>query len=112
MDKLYGMPQRLAVGQLQQTNPLLNRHKATGSGIGIGAEAGPSFSDTLKDAIQGVDTLQRVSDKKLEMLASGEDVDIHGTMIALQEADISIRTMGAFKDKIAEAYKAIINMSI
>lgn len=106
MDKIIGM-QRLDIGQLQQNNPLLRRH----------AEAGVSgttnsFSESLKIAIQDVDTLQQVSDKKLELLASGKDVDIHGTMIALQEADISIRTMGAFKDKITEAYKALINMSI
>ena len=106
MDKLQGITQkRIEISQLQnnqKNNPLLNRHK----------EEGPSFSETLKGAIQDVDALQRVSDKKLEMLASGEDVDIHGTMIALQEADISIRTMGAFKDKVTEAYKALINMAI
>lgn len=104
MDKLQGIPQRLDVSLIQKNNPLLNRHKTTG--------AGSDFSETLKNAVQDVDMLQRRSDKKLEMLASGQDVDIHGTMIALQEADISIRTMGAFKDKITEAYKALINMSI
>jgi flagellar hook-basal body complex protein FliE len=46
------------------------------------------------------------------MLASGEDVDIHGTMIALQEADISIRTLSAFRNKVTDAYKNLINMSI
>jgi flagellar hook-basal body complex protein FliE len=46
------------------------------------------------------------------MLASGEDVDVHGTMIALQEADISLRTMTAFRDKMSEAYKNLINMAI
>ena len=71
-----------------------------------------SFSDVLDNAIQDVDMSQRVSDKKLEMLVSGEDVDIHGTMIALQEADISIRTMSAFRDKITDAYKNLINMAI
>ena len=71
-----------------------------------------SFSDVLENAIQDVDMSQRVSDKKLEMLVSGEDVDIHGTMIALQEADISIRTMSAFRDKITDAYKNLINMAI
>ena len=45
-------------------------------------------------------------------IVSGEDVDIHGTMIALQEADISIRTMSAFRDKITDAYKNLINMAI
>ena len=71
-----------------------------------------NFSDVLENAIQDVDMSQRVSDKKLEMLVSGEDVDIHGTMIALQEADISIRTMSAFRDKITDAYKNLINMAI
>ena len=71
-----------------------------------------NFSEVLENAIQDVDMSQRVSDKKLEMLVSGEDVDIHGTMIALQEADISIRTMSAFRDKITDAYKNLINMAI
>ena len=71
-----------------------------------------NFSEVLENAIEDVDVSQRVSDKKLEMLVSGEDVDIHGTMIALQEADISIRTMSAFRDKITDAYKNLINMAI
>ncbi len=71
-----------------------------------------SFSDVLETAIQDVDMSHRVSDKKLEQLVSGENVDIHGTMIALQEADISIRTMSAFRDKITDAYKNLINMAI
>ena len=77
-----------------------------------GSVSEKSFSDHLETAVQDVDITHRVADTKLEMLASGEDVDIHGTMIALQEADISIRAMGAFKDKITEAYKALINMAI
>lgn len=71
-----------------------------------------SFSEHLKSAVEDIDMTQRTADKKLEKLASGEDVDIHGTMIALQEADISIRTMTAFRDKITDAYKNLINMAI
>jgi len=73
---------------------------------------GKKFSEVLEGAINDVDMSHRVSDKKLELLVSGEDVDIHGTMIALQEADISIRTMSAFRDKITDAYKNLINMAI
>ena len=36
----------------------------------------------------------------LERLASGEDVDIHGTMIALQEADVTLRFAVSIRDKI------------
>jgi len=77
-------------------------------------DATPSvgFADHLRQAIQDVDTSNRVADTKLELLASGKDVDIHGTMIALQEADIALRTMTSFRDKLTEGYKSIINMAI
>ena len=70
------------------------------------------FADHLRQAIQDVDSSNRIADTKLELLASGKDVDIHGTMIALQEADISVRTMTSFRDKLTEGYKNIINMAI
>jgi flagellar hook-basal body complex protein FliE len=66
----------------------------------------------LTDAIQHVGDSQRVADLKLERLASGEDVDIHGTMIALQEADVTLRFAVSIRDKLLEGYQKIINMSI
>lgn len=86
-----------------ESMPLVNQH---------GVKSTESFSEHLKSAVEDIDMTQRTADKKLEKLASGEDVDIHGTMIALQEADISIRTMTAFRDKITDAYKNLINMAI
>jgi flagellar hook-basal body complex protein FliE len=68
--------------------------------------------DRLTDAIQHIDQSQRVADLKLERLASGEDVDIHGTMIALQEADVTLRFAVSIRDKLLEGYQKIINMSI
>lgn len=66
----------------------------------------------LTNAIQHIDDSQRVADLKLERLASGEDVDIHGTMIALQEADVTLRFAVSIRDKLLEGYQKIINMSI
>ena len=66
----------------------------------------------LTDALQHIDDSQRVADLKLERLASGEDVDIHGTMIALQEADVTLRFAVSIRDKLLEGYQKIINMSI
>jgi flagellar hook-basal body complex protein FliE len=88
------------------SNPLLESTSM------VNKKSDKSFSNVLENAINDVDTSTKVADRKLEMLASGEDVDIHGTMIALQEADISIRTMSAFRDKITDAYKNLINMAI
>ena len=96
-----------------QNNPLLQASSmSTSSVVSTSASSKVSFGEHLHQAIQDVDMAHKISDKKLELLASGEDVDVHGTMIALQEADISLRTMTAFRDKMSEAYKNLINMAI
>jgi flagellar hook-basal body complex protein FliE len=86
-------------------NPLLKKVRESSS-------SNVSFGDQLKEAVRSVDKLQQVSDTKLEMLASGKEVDIHGTMIALKEAELSLRVMGTFRDKFVEAYKNLMTMAI
>jgi flagellar hook-basal body complex protein FliE len=73
---------------------------------------GASFSDTLRDAMDSVNEAQAHADDKLAQLAAGESPDIHGTMIALQEADITLRTMVSVRDKAVDAYQQIMNMQI
>ena len=70
------------------------------------------FGDMLEIAVQKVDAQQHFADDKLQALASGKDIDIHGTMIALQEADISLRFAVSVRDKLIDGYNKIINMSI
>ena len=78
----------------------------------IGRTAAPGFADTLAKAVEGVDAQQAAADQKLSGLASGKDVDLHGTMIALEEANIALRAMGSMRDKVVEAYQAVWNMQI
>ena len=44
--------------------------------------------------------------------ASGEEIDIHGTMIAMKEAELSLRLATTMRDKFVEAYNKIINLQI
>ena len=81
-----------------------------GSPAGVGPKGG--FADKLAEAVDGVSDKQLGADDKLSKLASGEDTDLHGTMIALEEADITLRTMVAVRDKVVGAYQEIMNMSI
>ena len=73
---------------------------------------GAGFSDKLSTAIDRVSDQQVAADDKLAQLASGQDVDLHGTMIALEEADITLRTMVTVRDKVVSAYQEIMNMAI
>ena len=77
-----------------------------------GGPAGAGFADKLTNAIDGVSDQSVAADDKLAKLASGEEVDLHGTMIALEEADITLRTMVAVRDKVVSAYQEIMNMAI
>ncbi|MFH1466316.1 MAG: flagellar hook-basal body complex protein FliE [Pseudomonadota bacterium] len=95
------------VGASPWVNPVGGGAASRGAGQG-----GASFADTLQNALNEVDQSQHHADDKLAELASGKSPDIHGTMIALQEADITLRTMVSVRDKVVDAYQQIMNMQI
>ncbi len=73
---------------------------------------GQAFADTLKQALEDVDQSQHRADAKLAELATGQSPDLHGTMIALEEADITLRATLSVRDKMVDAYQQIMNMNI
>ncbi len=80
---------------------------------GSPADADPeAFGESLAAAIDQVDQVRETADTSLAELSSGEDVDLHGTMIALEKADITLRTMVSVRDKVIGAYEAVMNMAI
>ena len=70
------------------------------------------FSHVLQEAVQYVNDRQVFADDKLTALSSGEEIDIHGTMIAMKEAELSLRLATTMRDKFVEAYNKIINLQI
>jgi len=70
------------------------------------------FGNTLQTAIKQVDKQQHLADDALVDLASGRKVDLHGTMIQMEKADIALRTMVSVRNKFIRAYEQIMNMSI
>jgi flagellar hook-basal body complex protein FliE len=79
---------------------------------GAAPAAAPGFESVLADAIESVDADQRVAHASLADLGAGKDVDLHGVMIALEEADITLRAMVAVRDKCVAAYEQILNMAV
>lgn len=82
--------------------PESNRVRADGGG----------FSEAFDRAVQGVDDAQKLADDKMYGVATGQNADLHSSMIALEEANIALRTMASTRDKIVEAYQQIWNMPI
>lgn len=84
---------------------------------GVGAGAGGAvpegdFGASLRDAVDSVNREQVEADDHLVALASGQETDLHGTMIALEEANIALRAMASARDKVVDAYKTIWNMQV
>lgn len=71
-----------------------------------------SFADTLKDAVNSVNTMQKDSDKKMEDLATGKNHNIAEVMISAEKADISLKLMVQVRNKIIEAYQEIMKMQV
>lgn len=76
-----------------------------------GATGGVEFSGSLSKAVQAVEAQQAEADQKVYAVGAG-DHDYAGMMIALEEANISLRAMGSVRDKFVEAYQAIWNMPV
>lgn len=81
-----------------------NSNSATG--------AGKSFADTLKDAVGGVNELQKASDKSMQNLATGKTDNVADVMIAAEKADIALKVMVQVRNKIIDAYQEVMKMQV
>lgn len=71
-----------------------------------------SFADTLNQAIDQVNQLQKTSDKKMQDLATGRTDNVADVMIAAEKADIALRVMVQVRNKIIDAYNEIMKMQV
>ncbi len=77
-----------------------------------GGPGGPGFVDSLKSAIGNVNDAQREAGQAVDALMTGETQDIHRTMVALQQADVSFQLMMQVRNKLVAAYEEIQRMQI
>lgn len=92
--------------------PVLGASAAVGADGSPAGAAAPGFGKVLDAAVSAVNAAQQSADTQLEGLATGRNVDLHGTMIALEEANIALRAMTSVRDKIVDAYQTLWNMPI
>ncbi|NNF99209.1 MAG: flagellar hook-basal body complex protein FliE [Desulfobacteraceae bacterium] len=71
-----------------------------------------AFGNFLKESIRNVNKQQVVADKAAADLATGQETDIHGTMITLQKAGISFELLMQVRNKVISAYEEIKRMQI
>jgi flagellar hook-basal body complex protein FliE len=90
-----------------------------GSGFGIKApglegetEGTRTFGDFLQESLSKVNSLQQEANVAMEKLASGESQNLHETLLAVEKAEISFKTMNQIRTKVLDAYREIMKMQI
>ncbi len=71
-----------------------------------------AFGDILKSTVKNVSDAQISGDQAIEQLQSGEARHLHEVMLAVEEADISLRMLVQFRNKALAAYEEIMRMQI
>ena len=91
-----------------QIAPLNGEKNIAGQGGTLVDELSDQFSKMLDD----VNQLQMAADKKIEEFATSKEKDLHGTMIAMQKADVSLRLLLQVRSKLTNAYQEIMRTQL
>lgn len=75
-------------------------------------DSASQITETFGNLLESLSLLEFNSDHLIQQLAAGEDVDVHQVMIAMEETDISFRVALAIRDKLVEAYREVMRMSV
>ena len=84
---------------------------ATGSPLTEDAQKN-SFGGILKSHLAEVNHLQNSADIAAQKLASGQDKDVHNTMIAMEKAGVAFQLTMQVRNKVLEAYQEIMRMQV
>jgi len=82
---------------------------------GIGRPQAPDagkvdFSEKLREVLEETNSTQVKAETAAQDYASGKQNDLHGTMITMTEADVSLRLVANVRNKVIEAYREVMRM--
>jgi flagellar hook-basal body complex protein FliE len=69
-----------------------------------------SFTAKLREAVQNVNELPQQGEQVAQDYADGKQNDLHGTMVSMAQADISLRMVANVRNRAIEAYREIMRM--
>jgi len=97
------------INQLRATEALGN---STSAAPGTKGATG-SFADTLRHAVDAVNSEQMKAGQMVDAQATGSSqIDVNQIMVALEKADLSFQTMVEVRNKLVSAYKKIMDLQV
>jgi flagellar hook-basal body complex protein FliE len=94
------------------TMPTVSLLEYAAASHAAGGAPSSGFMNTLQHAISKANDIQLEAGQATEALMTGQTQNIHQTMVALQEADVSFQLMMQIRNKLVSAYEEIQRMQI
>jgi flagellar hook-basal body complex protein FliE len=91
----------------QALNGSTARVPASGAG-----EAVETFGRLLNQALEDLNRVNHESNEAMVRLSAGEPVELHDVMIAMEQADLSLRLALQVRNKLVEAYQEVQRMQV
>lgn len=100
-----------------EINKVLAQMRTLAQGIekpaASGEVTGPAFNKVLGEAISKVNEIQQEANSMVADWEQGKsNVDLSEVMITAQKSSLSFQAMMEVRNKLVEAYREIMNMSI
>ncbi len=71
-----------------------------------------TFAEMLESSVSKVNDMQLSADQSVKDLVAGRTKNIHETMLALEQADLSLKLMMQVRNKVVDAYREIMRMQV
>jgi flagellar hook-basal body complex protein FliE len=79
---------------------------------GSQSATGGGFQEVLSGAIQKVETFGQNASASVERFLSGENEELHTTILATQQAELSMELFLQARNKVVSAYQEIMRMQM
>jgi flagellar hook-basal body complex protein FliE len=78
----------------------------------VQSASGASFQDAFAEAVQTVQSFGQNAHASVERLLSGEGEELHTTILATQQAELSFDLFMQMRNKVVSAYQEIMRMQM
>jgi len=100
---------------ISSVSPNINHDNIGAAKINKPGADGAGFANTVKaveNYLSKVDGMQHSSDVAIKDLMAGKNQDITSVVSAMAKADMSFKLLVGVRNKLIEAYKQTMNMSV
>jgi flagellar hook-basal body complex protein FliE len=96
----------MEIGRIQGAGALAQ------TGMTAAAKPAGGFADLLGKAIGQLQSVSDNADAKVNAMASGQDVELHDVMLAVETESIAMTLATTIRNKAVEAYQEVFRMQV